>query len=121
MKNLSRAIVGALFVVFLSFSAMKSAMAQDPVKVAPDHYKVLLDNDRVRVLEVHVRPGEKTAMHSHPATIIYSFTDAKTKFTLRVQRVRRARLRPATWSGALLRNTPVRTPAPPKLMFLFSS
>ena len=81
MKNLRRAIVGALFVVFLSFSATKSAMAQDPVKVAPDHYKVLLDNDRVRVLEAHVKPGEKTAMHSHPATVIYSFTDAKTKFT----------------------------------------
>ena len=80
MKNLNRAIMSVLFVTLLAI-ATKSAMAQDPVKVAPDIYKVLLENDRVRVLEAHVKPGEKSAMHSHPANVTYFFTDAKAKFT----------------------------------------
>ena len=53
----------------------------DPVSVDPDHFKVLLDNERVRVLEFRARSGEKAVMHSHPNYVTYSFNDAKTKFT----------------------------------------
>ncbi len=31
--------------------------AQDPVKVAPDIYKVRLENDQVRVLDIHLKQG----------------------------------------------------------------
>jgi quercetin dioxygenase-like cupin family protein len=56
--------------------------AQDPVKAAPKNFKVLLENDRVRVLDFHSAAGEKIPMHSHPAYISYSITGAgKTKFT----------------------------------------
>ena len=41
----------------------------DAVSVAPNHYKVIEENDRVRVLEFHGSPGHKTEMHSHPAVI----------------------------------------------------
>jgi beta-alanine degradation protein BauB len=59
-----------------------SAHAQDPVKVAPKNFKVLLENDRVRVLDFHSATGEKIPMHSHPAYISYSITGTgKTKFT----------------------------------------
>ena len=58
-----------------------TAKAQDAVKVAPDHFKVLLDNDQVRVLEFHSKPGEKIGIHSHPNYFIYSFSAGKTKFT----------------------------------------
>lgn len=44
-------------------------MAGDAVSVAPDHYKVLEENDRVRILEFRGGPGAKTAMHSHPAMV----------------------------------------------------
>jgi beta-alanine degradation protein BauB len=53
--------------------------AQDPVKLSPQYYKVLLDNDEVRVLEFRFKPGEKEPMHSHPRGIVYSLTDAKIK------------------------------------------
>jgi beta-alanine degradation protein BauB len=82
MKNLGRGIKGVVLIAVVVALAPKLALAQDPVKVAPDHYKVLLENDRVRVLEVTVKPGEKTAKHSHPVNVIYSFNDAKTKFTV---------------------------------------
>jgi hypothetical protein len=36
----------------------------DDVKVAPDVYKVLLENDEVRVLEARLKQGAKSEMHS---------------------------------------------------------
>ncbi|MGC4045671.1 MAG: hypothetical protein QM758_17910 [Armatimonas sp.] len=37
----------------------------DAVSAAPQHHKVLLENDHIRVLETLIRPGEETAMHTH--------------------------------------------------------
>ena len=37
----------------------------DAVAAAPDHHRVLLENDHVRVLETIIRPGEQTALHTH--------------------------------------------------------
>lgn len=54
----------------------------DPVKISPQYYKVLLENDQVRVLEYHLKPGEKEAMHSHPAGIVYSFSGGQVKTSL---------------------------------------
>lgn len=53
------------------------------MKVAggPETHKVLLDNDQVRVLEARIQPGQKIAMHSHPANVVYYFTDYKIKTT----------------------------------------
>jgi quercetin dioxygenase-like cupin family protein len=55
--------------------------AQDPVKTSPQYYKVLLENDQVRVLEYRLKPGEKEAMHSHPAGVVYVLSGAKLKVT----------------------------------------
>ena len=56
--------------------------AQDPVKVAPKHFKVLLENERVRVLDFRSTAGQKIPMHSHPAYVSYSISGSgKTKFT----------------------------------------
>ena len=59
--------------------SLTPVLAQDPVKLSPQYYKVLLDNDEVRVLEFRFKPGEKEPMHSHPRGIVYSLTDAKIK------------------------------------------
>jgi hypothetical protein len=39
--------------------------ALDAVIAAPQHHILLLENDRVRVLETVIRPGERTAVHTH--------------------------------------------------------
>ncbi len=80
MKNLRLLTVSIAFVTPLVF-AMPIARAQDMAKVAPKNCKVLLENDRVRVVRVVTKPGEKLEMHSHPANIIYSLTSGKAKFT----------------------------------------
>jgi beta-alanine degradation protein BauB len=58
-----------------------TAHAQDPVKVSPQYYKVLLENDQVRVLEYRLKAGEKEPMHSHPAGVVYVLSGAKLKFS----------------------------------------
>ena len=57
-------------------------MAGDATTVAPDSYKALLDNDRVRLLEYRGAPGTKTEMHSHPDVLAYALTGGKFKFTM---------------------------------------
>ena len=57
-------------------------MAEDVVKVAPNLYKVLLENDRVRVLDSLYKPGDKSAMHSHPDIVGYMLGNGKAKFTM---------------------------------------
>jgi mannose-6-phosphate isomerase-like protein (cupin superfamily) len=37
----------------------------DSVRAAPKNHKVLLENDRVRVLDVTVQPGEREPLHAH--------------------------------------------------------
>ncbi|MEX2199631.1 MAG: hypothetical protein WD886_12545 [Burkholderiales bacterium] len=48
------------------------AAAQDPAKVMPRSFRVVLENDKVRVLEFTSRPGMGICgegMHSHPARL----------------------------------------------------
>ncbi len=77
VRCVSSSIVCIAFLVL----AIPTLRAQDMVKVAPNNCKVLLDNDRVRVTRVIIKPGEKLEMHSHPATIVYSLTSGKMKYT----------------------------------------
>jgi len=61
--------------------AVSAAMAQDPVKVDPNHYKVEFENAQVRVLRIHYGPHEKSVMHHHPATVAVFLTEVHGKFT----------------------------------------
>jgi quercetin dioxygenase-like cupin family protein len=54
----------------------------DPKVVASNVYKSLLENDRVRVFDVHFKPGAKAVMHWHPDHVAYIITGGKLKLTL---------------------------------------
>jgi quercetin dioxygenase-like cupin family protein len=58
-----------------------AASAQDPMTTSPQYYKVLLENDQVRVLEYRLKPGETEPMHSHPAGVVYVLSGATLKFS----------------------------------------
>jgi oxalate decarboxylase/phosphoglucose isomerase-like protein (cupin superfamily) len=45
--------------------------AQDVLRVAGNHYKVLVDNPHVRVVQNTLEPGEKDPLHTHPAGWYY--------------------------------------------------
>lgn len=80
MRRSIRVTTRAALLALSAFCAA-SAMAQDPAKVAPDIYKVLLDNASVRVLEVSGKAGQKAAMHRHPNYVVYSLADGSVKHT----------------------------------------
>ncbi|MFY9738471.1 MAG: hypothetical protein WAK11_05390 [Candidatus Cybelea sp.] len=44
--------------------------APDPTRTDPDKYKVIFENDRVRVLEYRDKPGAKTQAHQHPNGVL---------------------------------------------------
>ncbi|MBW9207550.1 hypothetical protein KV097_16555 [Mumia sp. zg.B17] len=49
-------------------------MSLDPAETNPDHYKVIFENDRVRVLEYVDQPGTVTAPHQHPDSVMYTLS-----------------------------------------------
>lgn len=61
----------------LSLFASVAALAQDPMKVDPQNYKVEFENDKVRVIRVRIGARGKTPTHSHPDAVAIAVTDAK--------------------------------------------
>lgn len=42
---------------------------------SPEIYKVLAQNDQYKVIAVTWKPGQKDALHAHPANAVYYLTD----------------------------------------------
>ena len=49
-------------------------MGADPTETDPDKYKVVFENDRVRVLEYRDAPGHVTTPHRHPDSVMYTLS-----------------------------------------------
>src|SRR5207249_9810446 len=62
--------------------AVSAAMAQDPVKVDPTHYKVEFENAQVRVL----RDRKSTRLNSSHVSISYAVFCLKKKKTIQTKR-----------------------------------
>lgn len=78
MVYLTAGLLAGILLTSVAFATWNRMPAQDPAKLAPQLYKVVLDNDCVRVIDYRLQPGEKEPMHSHPSgVVVYFFTDAK--------------------------------------------
>src|SRR2546428_13959267 len=77
MKKLTYTLTAAT----LALMAVVLLRAQDPVKVDSKHYKVLFENDQVRVLRIQYAPGDKSPMHQHPDSVAVFLADQRVKFT----------------------------------------
>lgn len=49
----------------------------------PRGHRVLLENDRVRVMEVRIAPGDKSGMHEHPACVVYALSNSRVRFSFK--------------------------------------
>jgi hypothetical protein len=61
------------------------AVAQDAARVQPKNYRVVIDNNKVRVLEFRSQPGKGICgigLHSHPAHLTVLLTPAKVRETI---------------------------------------
>lgn len=74
--------LAATGMIAVAMLAMNCARAQDPIQTDGDKYKILLENERVRVLEYRDRPGEKTQQHAHPAFVVYAVSPFRRSITL---------------------------------------
>ena len=73
----------ASLAVFVSFLFLgPSAFGEDAVTADPEHYTVVFENDRVRVIRITYGPHEKSVMHEHNAGVYINITDARTRMTL---------------------------------------
>jgi quinol monooxygenase YgiN/quercetin dioxygenase-like cupin family protein len=66
----------------LSVAAVPPAVAgaQDPVPIYPANYKVLIENEQVRVMDFRLRRGDTEDFHSHPAHVLYVLEPFKIRF-----------------------------------------
>lgn len=49
-------------------------MSGDPVVTNPRLYRVVFENDRVRVLEYADQPGDRTTPHAHPDSVMITLS-----------------------------------------------
>ena len=54
----------------------------DPVKVSPDKFKIIMENEHVRVVQYSLKPGEKDNWHTHPPKSSYVISGGKLKIHL---------------------------------------
>ena len=79
-----------LFIAILGFSSLwifaedpkTQAESYDAIIAAPDNHRVVFENEKVRVLEVTIKPGEKEPFHMHPMPSVLNIVNgAKLRIT----------------------------------------
>ena len=71
-----------LLAVIAALASVDAAQAQDAPAVQPRAYRVVLENDKLRVLEFVSRPGMGvcgTGIHSHPAHLSVALSASKVR------------------------------------------
>ncbi|TSD99289.1 cytoplasmic protein [Skermania sp. ID1734] len=56
-------------------------MSSDPAVVDPELYRVVFENDRVRVLEYRDKPGDRTHPHRHPDSVLYPLSSFRRRIS----------------------------------------
>ena len=82
MNRLVKGTLGLLVASSIAGLVIDSAVAQDPTVVDAKHYKVMFENEQVRVLKITYGPKEKSVMHEHPNGVAVFITDGQIKFEL---------------------------------------
>lgn len=81
MNRTLRNLVAAALLAVACAALAAPSFAQDPLAAAPTMYKLVFENDRVRVMEVTFKVGEKIAPHSHPDHFVYVLEAGKLKIS----------------------------------------
>ncbi|QSX74341.1 cupin domain-containing protein [Lysobacter arenosi] len=82
------------------------ACAQDMATTAGKNVKVLLDNEKVRVLELNMPPGASTGLHSHGDNVVYFVTGGTaTQVTNGESKTMTRKPGEAIWSGPVTHDT----------------
>ena len=71
--------------IMLSFACVlffsPKAVSQDPFTLYPENYRLLLENDRARVIDFQLKKGAREDFHFHPSHVAYILSGFKIQFT----------------------------------------
>ena len=84
MKSENRTTRRDVLGMLAAFGVTRELLAQDAVTADPRSFRVVLDNERVRVLEYKSGPGFSVCgqgTHYHPDRVTVALTDAKVRIT----------------------------------------
>ena len=84
MNDANRNIRREVLAMLATLGLTNEALAQDAATSDPRSFRVVLDNERVRVLEYKSGPGFSVCgqgVHYHPERVTVTLTDAKVKIT----------------------------------------
>ena len=56
-------------------------MAKPAAEVAPHVYKVVFENEKLRLLEVAMAPGAESELHSHPNYLVYALSSGRVRLS----------------------------------------
>ena len=57
-------------------------MSHDPVISNPNLYRVMFENDRVRVLQYLDQPGQRTTPHRHPDSVMVTLSNFRRRLSV---------------------------------------
>jgi hypothetical protein len=82
-------------------------LAQDMAVTAGQSAKVVLDNEKVRVLELNMAPGSKTGMHSHGDNLVVFLSGGEAEQTMADGSKKALSRQPGEvlWSGPVTHDT----------------
>lgn len=84
MKSANRTTRREVLAMLAAFGVTSDALAQDAATADPRSFRVVLENERVRVLEYKSGPSFSVCgqgLHYHPERVTVTLTDAKVKVT----------------------------------------
>lgn len=82
VKNTGKSVLKViLFEVRRPMGTVTQDAAMDASKVAGTLYKTAKDTMGIRVMEINYKPGQSSALHSHPDNALYVIDGGKTEFT----------------------------------------
>lgn len=97
--------------IFLSLAVLPLVSAAQPATIdaltaSPDNFKLLLENEQVRVLEYTLRPGERDQPQTHPPKVSYVVAGGSLRITMEEGKsfLSQDAAGTATWTGAVGRH-----------------
>ena len=77
-----KAVVVVALGIVATVAAQEPIDHIDPVTVSPGMYRVMLENEHVRVVRYQIEPGQKDEWHTHPAKVSYVVSGGTLRVTL---------------------------------------
>lgn len=73
----------AILLTGLLSTASRAESPIDALVTSPDRFRLLLENDEVRVLEYQLLPGQRDVWHTHPPKVSYVVSGGTLRITLK--------------------------------------